>query len=322
MDADEEELSHYLGKLIQQIENGELAGYDDYIIDSDGETRGVYYTIMENGWYSIITRPYSNVLRNMNWLFLAFTVVIGLFLLMVAAMTWRKSVPMPGWSVPMRRSGCWATFYYALYRVDYGQGTYETIKGSDYVRARLPETGNYEDLQRVIGEVIQPEAYEEYMRSFSRESIQSLVSRRVRDFGGEFLRRFGEEYRWVSVRVLFDESLAPEEVVLSFREVEEEKQGQLRERKLLQDALELARQNEAAKQSFFQQHVPRYAYAPQCHYRPFSAGCPARRRPGPDGGVSGEDPLLQPPAVGTDQRHPGHVPNGAGRSSSITSGSI
>lgn len=251
MDADEEELSHYLGKLIQQIENGELAGYDDYIIDSNGEPRGVYYTIMENGWYSIITRPYSNVLRNMNWLFLAFTVVIGLFLLMVAAMTWREvrtNARMERTNETVRVLG---NFYYALYRVDYGQGTYETIKGSDYVRARLPETGNYEDLQRVIGEVIQPEAYEEYMRSFSRESIQSLVSRRVRDFGGEFLRRFGEEYRWVSVRVLFDESLAPEEVVLSFREVEEEKQGQLRERKLLQDALELARQNEAAKQSFF-----------------------------------------------------------------------
>ncbi len=251
MDADEEELSHYLGKLIQQIENGELAGYDDYIIDSDGETRGVYYTIMENGWYSIITRPYSNVLRNMNWLFLAFycghrfvfTDGGGHDLEEV-----RTNARMERTNETVRVLG---NFYYALYRVDYGQGTYETIKGSDYVRARLPETGNYEDLQRVIGEVIQPEAYEEYMRSFSRESIQSLVSRRVRDFGGEFLRRVGEEYRWVSVRVLFDESLAPEEVVLSFREVEEEKQGQLRERKLLQDALELARQNEAAKQSFF-----------------------------------------------------------------------
>ena len=251
MDADDEEISQYLGELIAQIESGDLAGYDDYIIDSNGEPRGVYYTIMDNGWYSIITSPYSNVLKNMNWLYLAFVVIIGLFLVMVAAMTWRDirtNARMERTNETVRVLG---NFYYALYRVDYGQGTYETIKGSDYVRARLPETGSYEDLQRVIGEVIQPEAYEEYMRSFSRESIQSLVSRRVRDFGGDFLRRFGEEYRWVSVRVLFDESLAPEEVVLSFREVEAEKQGQLRERKLLQDALELARQNEAAKQSFF-----------------------------------------------------------------------
>ena len=28
--------------------------------------------------------------------------------------------------------------YYALYRVDYGADTYEMIKGSDYVRDRIP----------------------------------------------------------------------------------------------------------------------------------------------------------------------------------------
>ena len=251
LDVDDDGMHRYLGELIQQIENGDLAAYDDFITDSNGEHRAVYYTVMDNGWYSIVTSPYSNILSSMNWFYLAFAAIIALFLLMVAAMTWRDvriNARMERTNETVRVLG---NFYYALYRVDYGQGTYETIKGSDYVRARLPETGSYEDLQRVIGEVIQPEAYDEYMRSFSRESIQSLVSRRVRDFGGEFLRRFGEEYRWVSVRVLFDESLAPEEVVLSFREVEEEKQGQLRERKLLQDALELARQNEAAKQSFF-----------------------------------------------------------------------
>ena len=251
LDVDGDGMHRYLGELIQQIENGDLAAYDDFITDSNGEHRAVYYTVMDNGWYSIVTSPYSNILSSMNWFYLAFAAIIALFLLMVAAMTWRDvriNARMERTNETVRVLG---NFYYALYRVDYGQGTYETIKGSDYVRARLPETGSYEDLQRVIGEVIQPEAYDEYMRSFSRESIQSLVSRRVRDFGGEFLRRFGEEYRWVSVRVLFDESLAPEEVVLSFREVEEEKQGQLRERKLLQDALELARQNEAAKQSFF-----------------------------------------------------------------------
>ena len=73
----------------------------------------------------------------------------------------------------------------------------------------------------------------------------------VRDFGGEFLRRFGEEYRWVSVRVLYDAALAPEEVVLCFREVEAEKQRQLQERRLLEESLQLARQNEEAKQTFF-----------------------------------------------------------------------
>ena len=141
--------------------------------------------------------------------------------------------------------------YYALYRVDYQKETYEMIKGSDYVRGRIPPTGPYEDLLRTAGEVIEPDAFRDFAESLSAKNIRSLVSRRVRNFGGDFLRRFGDEMRWVNVRVLFDESLAPEEVVLCFQEVEEEKQRQLRERRLLEDALELARQNETSKQSFF-----------------------------------------------------------------------
>src|SRR5699024_2928160 len=90
--------------------------------------------------------------------------------------------------------------YYALYRIDYRQNTYEMIKGSDYVRSRIPEKGPYPQLQKVIGEVIEPEAFEDFMRSFDRENIQKLVSQRIRDFGGDFLRRFNGVYRWVSVR--------------------------------------------------------------------------------------------------------------------------
>ena len=125
------------------------------------------------------------------------------------------------------------------------------IKGSDYVRDRLPPAGPYSDLLRTAGEVIEADAYRDFTESFSCENIRQLVQQKVWEFGGEFLRRFGEEHRWVSVRVLFDESLARGEVVLCFREVEREKQRQLREFRLLQDALALARQNEASKQTFF-----------------------------------------------------------------------
>src|SRR5699024_11165758 len=123
--------------------------------------------------------------------------------------------------------------YYALYRIDLETNTYEMIKGSDYMRGRVPEEGQYEDLLEAMQEVIEPAACEEYARSFSVKNIQSLVVHRIRDYGGDFMRRFGDEYRWVSVRVLFDESLAPQEAVLCFREVEQEKQQQLKERRLL-----------------------------------------------------------------------------------------
>ena len=40
---------------------------------------------------------------------------------------------------------------------------------------------------------------------------------------GDFKRKFGNEYRWVNVRVLYDESLSTNEVILCFKEINDEK---------------------------------------------------------------------------------------------------
>ncbi len=82
--------------------------------------------------------------------------------------------------------------YYAIYRVNHDEGTYEMIKGSDYVRERIPPRGPYPDLLRTAGEVIEENTFREFEESFSAENIRELVANRVRDYGGDFLRKFGE----------------------------------------------------------------------------------------------------------------------------------
>ena len=246
-----EEVQAYLNSLVARISAGEVEGPGLNISDLDGQARAVYYARLNNGWYSIVTIPHSNILGDFSWLKMCLILMIALFLLLIAGMTWRdmrigERIERTNETVRVLGNS-----YYALYRVDYGADTYEMIKGSDYVRERIPPSGPYGDLLRTAGEVIEPDAYRDFLESFSSENIRKLVSRRVRNFGGDFLRRFGNEMRWVSVRILFDESLAPEEVVLCFQEVEEEKQRELRQRRLLEDALEIARKNEVSKQSFF-----------------------------------------------------------------------
>ena len=246
-----EEVQAYLNSLVARISAGEVEGPGLNISDLDGQARAVYYARLSNGWYSIVTIPHSNILGDFSWLKMCLILMIALFLLLIAGMTWRdmrigERIERTNETVRVLGNS-----YYALYRVDYGADTYEMIKGSDYVRERIPPSGPYGDLLRTAGEVIEPDAYRDFLESFSSGNIRKLVSRRVRNFGGDFLRRFGNEMRWVSVRILFDESLAPEEVVLCFQEVEEEKQRELRQRRLLEDALEIARKNEVSKQSFF-----------------------------------------------------------------------
>ena len=251
MQATQEEVQDYIWDLMEEIRAGTQAEYNDYFIDRDGQKRAAYYAAMENGWMTIITVPYSVILHDLTGFTLVLVLIFGVCLAALVVMTWKDIKSRARIARTDETVRVLGNSYYALYRINFGDNTYEMIKGSDYMRQRVSQKGNYEDLLQAMSEVIAPDTYDDYMSSFSRENIRALVSRRVRDFGGDFQRRFGDEYRWVSVRVLFDESLAPEEVVLCYREVDQEKQSQMRERKLLEDALEVAKKNEDAKQSFF-----------------------------------------------------------------------
>lgn len=245
-----EELQGYLTDLVGKIGSGELEE-DPIIRDQDGLRRGVYYARMDNGWYSIVTVPYDEILGGLQAVLWPLLLMFAVSFLVMVVLAMREQRLAAGARRANETAQVLGNTYYALYRVDYERETYEMIKGSAYVRARLAATGPYGDLLRTAGEVIEADAFRDFMESFSCENIRELVRKQVRDFGGEFLRRFGEEYRWVSVRVLFDAALAPEEVVLCFREVEEEKHRQMRERQLLEESLRMARQNEEAKQAFF-----------------------------------------------------------------------
>ena len=245
-----EELQGYLTDLVEKIGAGELEE-DPIIRDQDGLRRGVYYARMDNGWYSIVTVPYDEILGGLQAVLWPLLLMFAVSFLVMVVLAMREQRLAAGARRANETAQVLGNTYYALYRVDYERETYEMIKGSAYVRERLAATGPYGDLLRTAGEVIEADAFRDFMESFSCENIRELVRKQVRDFGGEFLRRFGEEYRWVSVRVLFDAALAPEEVVLCFREVEEEKHRQMRERQLLEESLRMARQNEEAKQAFF-----------------------------------------------------------------------
>lgn len=250
-DLDPAAVAPYLVDLVSRIDAGEFEGHDANLVDSRGERRAVDYTRLSNGWYSVVTTPYSLILGDLNTVYLVFVAMGVVFLAALAVMgvrDWRRTRAMERTNETVRVLG---NSYYAIYLVNYDEGTYEMIKGSDYVRDRIPPRGPYPDLLRTASEVIEENTFREFEESFSAENIRSLVAGRVRDYGGDFLRKFGERYRWVNVRVLYDESLAPDEVVLCFREVDAEKQRQLRERHYLEQALDTAQDSLESKQAFF-----------------------------------------------------------------------
>ena len=250
LELPQEEVQAYLTSLVERISSGELEG-GGAVRDMDGRRRAVYYTRLDNGWYSIVTVPYGVILGELWQVGWALLLMFAVSLLALFALARREQHLGERARRANEPAQVLGNTYYALYRVNYERETYEMIKGSDYVRSRIPAFGPYGELLRTAGEVVEAEAFRDFTKSFSCENIRQLVDRQVSDYGGEFLRRFGGEYRWVSVRVLFDSALEAQEVVLCFREVEREKERQLQERRLLEDALQLAKQNEQSKQAFF-----------------------------------------------------------------------
>ncbi len=141
--------------------------------------------------------------------------------------------------------------YYAVYRINYEQGTYIRLKGSEHLGANTPEEGDYEYLLQKMLKYVARDTYDEFAKTFSLENIRKLVSEKIWDFGGDFQGWYGKEYRWVNIRLLCDSQLKTGEIIMCFREVDAEKRIQLEHMQITEDALESIKKTTESKSMFF-----------------------------------------------------------------------
>lgn len=248
---EEDHLQPYVNSLVQRIQEGVLDPYNASITGSDGNPSGVYYYQMSNGWITILTIPFRTVLRELTGIYRLFLLISSLFLIAAVLLSirdYRLNRKIRRTDDTVRALG---NLYYAIYRVNYKTGMYQAIKCAKDTRHKISATGRYADLLHTIQEVVAHSTYEEFASSFSLENIQQLVHDQVTEFGGDYLRRFENGERWVNVSILFDKAFAQDEVVLAFREVNQEKNRQLEQLELLQNALESSHRSEADKNAFF-----------------------------------------------------------------------
>ncbi len=241
----------YVSGLHKKIASGELKQSGSQAVDLDGAKRGIYYYYAPNGWLCILTIPHAALYENLNdvyrWYIILFIIVITfVILIMLRDSRLRKRIRRADETVQVL-----GNLYYAVYSINLENRTYEMIKGSEYVRQRLPYRGAYKNLLGVLESCMDEETRKDFARSFSVENISSLPEKEVGDFGGDFHRRFGEEYKWVNVILVQDPHLIPGEVLMCFRIVEEEKQRQLQHVRLMEDALAKADASEKSQKQFF-----------------------------------------------------------------------
>ncbi len=212
-----------------------------------GHHIGIYYTVLPNGWYSIVTASHDPILHNRNLIIFTFTAAIVL-IAVIGSRDIRLSIKASRSDETLKVLG---NLYFAIYRINFMDETYEIIKGSDYVSRNITKTGSYDLFLDTVLEVISPQVRAEFKSGFSCENIRVLVENGIKNYGGDFHRCFGESELWINVRMLYDENISSDEIILVFKDSESEKQRSLNEIKLLENALEVAKHSEKTKQDFF-----------------------------------------------------------------------
>ena len=251
-EATEDALEVYVKDLFDRVNKGVLDGKNNSIIGMQGLQRGLYYQRTNNGWLCILTVPYDTLLQGVQNILVYYGLVLALFLVIALSMWLRDRKLSRAAKRTTETIQVLGNMYYAIYRVNTKTGAYEITKGSDFVIQELgEEQGSYNELLQVIISSLDEWTGEDFAKNFSLDNIRTLVDQQVRDFGGEFLRRFGDEQRWISVRLLTDPDRIPDEAVICFRDVEKEKEEQQQQVRLLKGALSAAEQSEKSQKQFF-----------------------------------------------------------------------
>lgn len=255
LDLADSETKAYLQNLIDDIKADDDESDTVSVAGTDGMNRSVYYSQMGNGWLSVITIPTQAILQE-GWdsTLLAIAGVFVAVLLVAVAFMVRSFVDERKARHTADTLKLLGDTFFAIYRINYQNGTYETIKCSDDVREKLGDhvqRGDYHHLMGIVKQYVDDKTFTEFKKSFSLENIRSLIDEGVSDFGGDFRRAFPDGVRWVSIRVIHNSDLKLNEVVMCFRDVDREKKRELMRNELLENALASARSTVERKASFF-----------------------------------------------------------------------
>lgn len=251
-DIGSRDMQTYMDYLMAGISDGSLLAYDATIEDPEGVTRGVYYQEMNNGWTVIMTMPIEQILMGEeNTVILFMSGISVIFFLILAFMTIQDILKSRSMKKADDTAHMLGDSFYSIYRVNVRNDTYECFKLYDDLQNKVPRKGTYSELLENLRPLVKPSTYEAFVENFCLDSISQRMEQGIADYGGDYLRLFGDNYRWMNVRTLYNPELAPDEVIMCFRDVDDERRRDLQNTIILQDALDAAQKSTKAKSRFF-----------------------------------------------------------------------
>ncbi len=225
-----------------------------YIKDLEGNKRGVYFSVSDRGWMSIVTIPYDYLLGDYQDLLQWFILTLAFFGLLALVFGFRERELNKRVEDVNDIIQVMAKSFLAVFRVNLATGRYVLYKADALEDEEvLLDHGDYNDLMKHLVEHVEPDAAEEFAETFNLENVRSLVMvEGINDFGGEFRQLIDDQYKWVQVRLICDkEYLGKDEAIFFFRNVDAEKLKELEHLQLTEQALRVARENTKSRNMFF-----------------------------------------------------------------------
>lgn len=157
-----------------------------------------------------------------------------------------------------------SSLYFAINSVDLNNNKIKLIRCSNEVSDMDFNTDNYSKvIEQIVDKFYHPEDKERFLKDFSIKNLNKCWQIGSEQYTGEYRRKIGDEWRWISVVAFFiNKEIHYKNVILALRDVNEQHVHQEKERRqeekkedetkrLLEDALNRAERASEAKSEFF-----------------------------------------------------------------------
>lgn len=141
--------------------------------------------------------------------------------------------------------------YYAIYRVNINTEEYDIVRSSEYISQTIASSGKYSSLYNKLIEYMEELSADEFRKSFSIENIKKMAENYQLDYGIDLYRFLEDGYKWVNLRIIIDKSVSKDNILLCFKECEEERKRELAHIGLLEDAVSALKESAESKRILY-----------------------------------------------------------------------
>lgn len=140
--------------------------------------------------------------------------------------------------------------YYCIYRVNLENNTYSILRSTGSV-CRIRPNGMYEDFFKKYVDTLDEASKKEFIDTFSLESLKSMSKSSSFNMDKYFHKIDNGENKWINIRIIRNKAISKENILLCFKECNDERERELAHIELLEEAVEALKESAESKRILY-----------------------------------------------------------------------